>query len=107
MVTSSDDVLFSYVSRGNPKSNEDLKRFLRLYPEYREEIIDFTATWRALSILDTFLPPVPLDPVVERQIMQRAKAHLRVKQRRRASTPLEKARTKGELRKGRQGVSAK
>ena len=97
MVTSSDDVLFNYVSRGNPKSNEDLKRFLCLYPEYREEIIDFTATWRALSILDAFLPPAPLDPVVERQMVQRAKAHLRVKQCRRTSTLLEKARTKGGL----------
>jgi hypothetical protein len=49
-------VLFRYVSQYNLKSNEDLKRFLRLYPAYREEIIDFTATWRALSILDKFLP---------------------------------------------------
>ena len=96
MVTSLDDVLFNYVSRGNPKSNEALKQFLHLYPEYREEIIDFTATWRALSILDTFLPPAPLDPVVERQMMQRAQAHLRVTQHRRANTPLEKARAKGD-----------
>jgi len=32
MVTNLDNVLFKYVSQGNPKSNEDLKRFLRLYP---------------------------------------------------------------------------
>src|SRR5262245_35091744 len=40
MVTNLDNVLFKYVSQGNPKSNEDLKRFLRLYPSYRGEIID-------------------------------------------------------------------
>ena len=77
---SSDDVLFKYVSQANPKSNEDLTRFLRLYPEYREEIIEFTATWRALSILETILPPAPPDPVVERQIERCAKARRRAVQ---------------------------
>jgi hypothetical protein len=47
---SADDVLFEYVWQTNPKSNDDLERFLRLYPEHRDEIIEFTATWRALSI---------------------------------------------------------
>ena len=83
---SSDDVLFEYVSQRNPKSNDDFKLFLRLYPEHREEIIDFTATWRAMSILDKILPPAPLDPAVERHMLRRAKAHLRAVQRRRAST---------------------
>lgn len=85
MTTNSDDVLFKYVSQGNPKSNEDLKRFLRLYPECREEITDFTATWRALSILDKILPPPMPDPVAERQLVRRAKAGLRALQRRRVS----------------------
>jgi hypothetical protein len=85
-MTSVDDALFEYVSQGNPKSNDDLKRFLRRYPLYREEIIDFTATWRALSILEKVLPPAPPDPRVERRMMQRAKARLRALQRRRVST---------------------
>jgi hypothetical protein len=64
---SADDVLFEYVWQSNPKSNDDLKRFLRLYPEHRDEIIEFTATWRALSILERVLPPAPLDPGEELQ----------------------------------------
>jgi len=84
MVTDLDNVLFKYVSQGNPKSNEDLKRFLRLYPLYREEIIEFTATWRALSILE-WIQPVP-DPVDERLLEQHAKVHLQVAQRHSAST---------------------
>ena len=52
-----DDVLFDYVAHGNPKSNEDLKRHLRRHPRFREEIVEFTATWRALSILEKVLPP--------------------------------------------------
>jgi len=86
MMASADDVLFNYVSRANPKSNDDLKRFLRRYLEHREEIIDFTATWRALSILDTVLPPAVIDPVEERRMLNHAKAHLRTLQRHRSST---------------------
>jgi hypothetical protein len=79
-----DDVLFEYVAHGNPKSNEDLKRFLRRFPEHREEIIEFTATWRALSILDTALPAPEPDPIVERQILKRAQARWRAQRRRQA-----------------------
>jgi hypothetical protein len=86
MMPSADDVLFEYVWQSNPKSNDDLKRFLRLYPEHRDEIIEFTATWRALSILERVLPPAPLDPGKELQLLRYAKAQLRAVQRRRART---------------------
>jgi len=92
MATGSDDVLFEYVSRGNPKSNEHLKRFLRLYPQYREEIIDFTATWRAMSILDRILPPPLPDPAVERELLRRAKKSWHALQRRRARALLSRTR---------------
>jgi hypothetical protein len=85
MMQNADDVLFRYVSQYNPKSNDDLKRFLRLYPIYREVIIDFTATWRALSILDKILPPPETDPVIDRHLLRQAKAQLRAARRRRAS----------------------
>jgi hypothetical protein len=78
------DVLFEYVAHGNPKPNEDLKRFLRRFPEQREEIIDFTATWRAMSILETTLPAAKSDPLVERNILKRAQARWRVLRRRHA-----------------------
>jgi uncharacterized protein YfaA (DUF2138 family) len=81
---SSDDVLFEYVSQANPKSNDDFRRFLQLYPEYREELIDFTATWRAMAILDTILPPAPIDPPVEREMLRSARAHARAMFRRRS-----------------------
>jgi hypothetical protein len=83
VLQSADDVLFKYASEYNPKSNDDLKRFLRLYPTYREVIIDFTATWRAMSILDSILPPPEPDPIVEQKLLQRARAQLRAMRRRR------------------------
>jgi hypothetical protein len=92
MTTHSDDVLFKYVSQGNPKSNEDLKRFLHLYPECREEIVDFTATWRAMSILDRILPPPTPDPAVERELLRYAKTNLQALRRRRASALLSRTR---------------
>jgi hypothetical protein len=81
------NVLFEYVAHGNPKSNEHLKGFLRRFPEQREEIIDFTATWRALSILEATLPVATPDPLVERQIWKRAQARRRVLRRRRPKQP--------------------
>ena len=79
-----DMMLFDYVARANPKSNEDLKRYLRLYPQYREEIIEFTANWRALSIIEKAAPP-PLDPAIEQRIVRRAKIRLRAMRRRHTS----------------------
>jgi len=78
-----DDLLFDYTTRANPKSNEDLRRYLRRCPQFREEIIEFTANWRALSILDKVLPPALPDPIIERQILRRAQARLRAMRRRR------------------------
>ena len=80
-----DDVLLDYVMNANPKSNEDLKRYLRRYPQFREHIIDFAATWRALSILEKVLPPPPRDPKAERKLLRRAEAQLRAAWRRRSS----------------------
>jgi hypothetical protein len=83
-----DDVLLNYVMNANPKSNEDLKRYLRRYPLFREAIIDFTATWRALSILDKVLPPPPRDDDAEQELMRRAEAQLRTAWRRRPGEKL-------------------
>jgi len=49
----------------------------------RKEIIEFTANWRALSILEKVLPPALPDPAVERHILRRAQARLRAMRRRR------------------------
>jgi hypothetical protein len=77
-----DDLFFDYITRANPKSNEDLKRYLRRYPRFREEIIEFTANWRALSILEKVLPPAPPDPAMEKQLLRRARASYRAMARR-------------------------
>jgi hypothetical protein len=79
-----DAVLFDYVAHGNPKSNEHLKRYLRRYPEFREDIIEFTANWRALSIVEKVLPPAQPDSAADRDILRRAKAQLRGVMRRRS-----------------------
>lgn len=80
-----DELFFDYITRANPKSNEDLKRYLRRYPEFREAIIEFTATWRALSIVEKVLPPAQLDPAIEQQLLRRAQARCRAMRRRRVS----------------------
>jgi hypothetical protein len=80
-----DMLLFDYVARANPKSNEDLRRYLRRYPQYREEIIGFTANWRALAIIERVAPPAPLDPATERHMLRRAQARLSAVRLRRAS----------------------
>lgn len=79
-----DELIFDYITRANPKSNDDLKRYLRLYPQFREAIIEFTATWRALSIIEKVLPPPTDDPVIERQLLRRAQARSSAIRRRRA-----------------------
>jgi hypothetical protein len=80
-----DMLLFDYVARDNPKSNEDLKRYLRLYPQYREEIIEFTANWRALSIIEKVTPTPVLDSAIERRFLRRAEVRLRAMRRRHTS----------------------
>jgi hypothetical protein len=77
-----DVVLFDYIAQANPESDDDLKRYLKRYPQYREEIIEFTASWRALSILDA-MPPEH-DPAADREILRRATAQARALMRRTA-----------------------
>ena len=77
-----DNIFFEYITKANPKSNEDLKQYLRRYPRLREEIIEFTANWRALSILDKVLPTPPSDPATEKQLLRRARASYRAMARR-------------------------
>jgi hypothetical protein len=59
------DVLFGYVTRGNPSSTEHTKRYLRRYPQFRQEIIELAAVWRAISTIeslvgDTAAAPYPV-----------------------------------------------
>jgi hypothetical protein len=72
-----DELLHDYVMNANPKSNEDLTRYLRRYPQFREVIIDFTATWRAI---EKVLPP-PRDLVGEEELMRHAETRLRASRR--------------------------
>jgi hypothetical protein len=77
-----DDVLFDYIAHGNPKSNDDLKRYLRRHPQFRKEIVEFTANWRALSILETVMPSALPDPGLERKLLRLGRARLRRAHRR-------------------------
>jgi hypothetical protein len=49
------DVLFDYVTHGNPSSTEHTNRYLRRYPQFRQEIIELAALWRAVSTIDLLL----------------------------------------------------
>jgi hypothetical protein len=75
------DILFEYTACGSPTCDDDLRRYLRLYPEHREGIVDFTAAWRSMLILDKALPPPTPEPAVERRILRRAKARCRALRR--------------------------
>ena len=49
------DVLFDYITQGDPNSIDHTKRYLKRYPQFREEIIELTAMWRALSNIEALL----------------------------------------------------
>lgn len=50
-----EDVLNEYVASSSNPSKELLSEWIRRYPEYRQEIIDFTASWSLMN----HLPPSP------------------------------------------------
>ena len=64
-----ENLLRDYATHGDPRSNADLKRWLRLYPQFHDDIIKFTASWRVLCMLDQALS-------LERQFIWRAQARL-------------------------------
>jgi hypothetical protein len=78
------DVLFDYVTRGSPNSTEHTERYLRRYPQFRAEIVELAALWRALSIIEALLPPAERDPVGDRPVYWRAAAQDHAERRRRA-----------------------
>jgi hypothetical protein len=77
-----DDVLVDYIAHANAKSNEDLKRYPRRHLRFHDEVVELTATWRALSILERVLLPDPPNRAVVRQLIRRAQARLRAVRRR-------------------------
>jgi hypothetical protein len=76
-------VLFDFVAHGNPNSAEHTKHYLRRYPQFRAEIVELAAMWRALSVIEALLPPPKPDPVSDRRILWRARAQHRADRRRR------------------------
>lgn len=63
-MTDANDVLFDYVTHGNPSSTEHTKRYLRRYPQFSQEIVELAAIWRAISTIqfllgDTSAAPCP------------------------------------------------
>jgi hypothetical protein len=49
------DVLFDFIANGNPNSSRHTQRYLRRYPQFRREIVELAAIWRALSTIETTL----------------------------------------------------
>ena len=54
-MTDANDVLFNYVTHGNPSSTEHTTRYLRLYPQFRQEIVELAAVWRAISTIESLI----------------------------------------------------
>ena len=77
-------VLFDYITQGSPNSAEHTMRYLRRYPQFRDEIIELAEIWRAFSIIEALLPPPEPDPVGDKQILWRAQVEFRALRRGRA-----------------------
>ena len=50
-------VLFDYITQGDPGCIKHTKHYLSRYPQFRQEIVELAAMWRALSTIESLLPP--------------------------------------------------
>jgi hypothetical protein len=88
-MTDAFDVLFDYVTHGSPNSAEHTRRYVGRYPQFRDEIIELAAVWRALSIIEAVLPPPEPNLVGDRRILWRAQVEFRAGRRGRAKVHAE------------------
>lgn len=68
-----DDVLNEFVAAYEEPTAEALERWASRYPQFREELIDFAASWAEQIVL----PPAPeLSPEEEKLLVDRAMSHV-------------------------------
>ena len=68
-----DDVFNTFVAENDRPTAENLQKWVKHYPQYRRELVDFAAAWAEQLVL----PPAPeLEPEVEKALIDRAMSHI-------------------------------
>lgn len=68
-----DDAFNTFVAENERPTAENLRAWVKRYPQYRRELVDFAAAWAA----QLALPPTPdLGPEAEKALVDRAMSHV-------------------------------
>ena len=68
-----DDAFNTFVAENDQPTEENLQAWVKRYPQYRRELVDFAAAWAA----QLALPPAPeLGPEAEKALVDRAMSHV-------------------------------
>ena len=68
-----DDVFNTFVAENDRPTAENLQEWVKRYPQYRRELVDFAAAWAEQLVL----PPAPeLGPEAEKALIDRAMSHV-------------------------------
>lgn len=68
-----DDVLNEFVTANDRPTAQGLEEWAERYPQYRQELVDFAATWAEQLIM----PPAPeLEPDTEKALIDRTMSHV-------------------------------
>ena len=68
-----DDVFNTFVAENDRPTAENLQKWVKRYPQYRRELVDFAAAWAEQLVL----PPAPeLGPEAEKALIDRAMSHV-------------------------------
>ena len=68
-----DDVFNTFVAENDKPTAENLQEWVKRYPQYRQELIDFATVWAEQLVL----PPAPeLTPEVEKALIDRTMSHV-------------------------------
>ena len=68
-----DDVFNTFVAENDRPTAENLQKWVKRYPQYRRELVDFAVAWAEQLIL----PPAPeLGPEAEKALIDRAMSHV-------------------------------
>ena len=68
-----DDVFNTFVAENDRPTAENLQEWVKRYPQYRRELVDFAAAWAEQLVL----PPAPeLGTEAEKALIDRAMSHV-------------------------------
>lgn len=71
--TTLDDVFNTFVAENDRPTAENLQEWIKRYPQYQRELVDFAVAWAEQLVL----PPAPeLGPEAEKALIDRAMSHV-------------------------------